>query len=215
MTAADNSGKIILDLCGGTGSWSRPYKEAGYDVRLITLPDNDVRTYEPPENVYGILAAPPCTEFSSAKNGRGRRDIKGAMQIVKACQRIIWQCQLQGTLRFWALENPKAASSPCPLSKFLGHPHYCFEQWQFGGTAKKATNIWGFFRDPIPTAMTPPSQFDTMGSKHANNMHYKHPRTPDWCKEYIQSINGATARRAAVRAITPPGFAEAFWRANK
>lgn len=28
----DNSDKIILDLCGGTGSWSRPYKEAGYDV---------------------------------------------------------------------------------------------------------------------------------------------------------------------------------------
>lgn len=24
----ENSKKIILDLCGGTGSWSRPYKEA-------------------------------------------------------------------------------------------------------------------------------------------------------------------------------------------
>lgn len=30
--------KIILDLCGGTGSWSKPYRDAGYDVRLITLP---------------------------------------------------------------------------------------------------------------------------------------------------------------------------------
>lgn len=29
----DNSKKIILDLCDGTGSWSKPYKEAGYDVR--------------------------------------------------------------------------------------------------------------------------------------------------------------------------------------
>lgn len=37
-----NSKKIILDLCGGTGSWSRPYREAGYDVCLITLPDYDV-----------------------------------------------------------------------------------------------------------------------------------------------------------------------------
>ena len=34
--------KIILDLCGGTGAWSAPYKEAGYDVRLVTLPDNTV-----------------------------------------------------------------------------------------------------------------------------------------------------------------------------
>lgn len=39
---------IVLDLCGGSGSWSRPYKEAGYDVRVITLPDYDVRTYAPP-----------------------------------------------------------------------------------------------------------------------------------------------------------------------
>lgn len=51
--------KIILDLCGGSGSWSRPFKEAGYDVRLVTLPEHDVLTYEPPENVWGILAAPP------------------------------------------------------------------------------------------------------------------------------------------------------------
>lgn len=34
--------KLILDLCGGTGSWSKPYKEAGYDVRVITLPHYDL-----------------------------------------------------------------------------------------------------------------------------------------------------------------------------
>jgi hypothetical protein len=34
----DNKDKIILDLCGGTGAWSKLYKDAGYDVRLITLP---------------------------------------------------------------------------------------------------------------------------------------------------------------------------------
>ena len=60
----NNSDKVILDLCGGTGAWSKPYSEAGYDVRLITLPDYDVKTYNPLDNVYGILAAPPCTEFS-------------------------------------------------------------------------------------------------------------------------------------------------------
>ena len=26
---------VILDLCGGTGSWSRPYRDAGYDVRIV------------------------------------------------------------------------------------------------------------------------------------------------------------------------------------
>lgn len=50
--------KIILDLCGGSGAWSEPYRKAGYDVRLVTLPENDVRFYEPPLGVHGVLAAP-------------------------------------------------------------------------------------------------------------------------------------------------------------
>lgn len=40
---------MILDLCGGTGMWSKPYKDDGYDVRVLTLPDFDVtkwREYE-------------------------------------------------------------------------------------------------------------------------------------------------------------------------
>lgn len=53
--------KIILDLCGGTGSWSRPWQFNGYDVRIITLQAYDVLTYDPPDNVWGILAAPPSS----------------------------------------------------------------------------------------------------------------------------------------------------------
>jgi hypothetical protein len=37
-----NNNKIILDLCGGTGSWSNFYKQNGYDVRVLTLPEHDV-----------------------------------------------------------------------------------------------------------------------------------------------------------------------------
>src|SRR6185312_3406302 len=89
-----NSDKIILDLCGGTGSWSKPYRDAGYDVRLITLPESDVRTYEPPGNVHGVLAAPPCTHFTNSgaqywaakdKDGRTIADT----QIITHCLRII------------------------------------------------------------------------------------------------------------------------------
>jgi len=39
--------KRILDLCGGSGSWSKPYKDAGYNVINVTIPEYDVRTYEP------------------------------------------------------------------------------------------------------------------------------------------------------------------------
>ncbi|MFH1231142.1 MAG: hypothetical protein V1709_06555, partial [Planctomycetota bacterium] len=54
-----NPNKIILDLCGGTGSWSRPYLEAGYNVYNITLPEYDVRLWKGyiGLKVHGILAA--------------------------------------------------------------------------------------------------------------------------------------------------------------
>ena len=83
--------KIILDLCGGSGSWSRYYKEAGYDVRLITLPEQDVLTYEPPDNVYGILAAPPCTEFSvlNCVAAPRERNPQEGLIVVNACLDII------------------------------------------------------------------------------------------------------------------------------
>ena len=74
-----NKDKIILDLCGGTGAWSKPYKDAGYDVRVITLPEGDVKGYYSLlkcgqlclGNIYGILAAPPCGQFSFAKTKGG------------------------------------------------------------------------------------------------------------------------------------------------
>lgn len=94
----NNSNKIILDLCGGTGAWSKPYRDAGYDVRVITIPDYDVLTYQPPKNgVYGILAAPPCTMFSIARNDKTAkepRDFAQGLQTVKACLRIIWQVRM-------------------------------------------------------------------------------------------------------------------------
>jgi hypothetical protein len=40
-----NSDKIILDLCGGTGAWSKPYKDASYTVINITLPEYDINEY--------------------------------------------------------------------------------------------------------------------------------------------------------------------------
>src|SRR3990170_5054740 len=98
MSQDNNADKIILDLCGGTGAWSKPYKDAGYDVRLITLPEQDVRYYKPPDRVYGILAAPPCTEFTAFCLSR-KRDYRTGLEIVRACQRIIEDCLI------WHYEN--------------------------------------------------------------------------------------------------------------
>lgn len=132
--------RIILDLCGGSGAWSEPYRDAGYDVRLVTLPDHDVRTFIPPAGVWGILAAPPCTEFSIAKNGHPR-DFARWMECVNACVRLVWQCRP----RWWALENPGSGH----LAKFLGIPTDSFQPYEFGDPWTKRTALWGEFALPV------------------------------------------------------------------
>lgn len=194
--------KIILDLCGGTGAWSKPYRDAGYDVRLVTLPDGDVTTYEPPAGVYGILAAPPCTEFSKAK-GAYPRDYQSAMKVVAACMRIIWQCRTQGSLKFWAMENPEGM-----LRQFMGKPAYEFEQWEFGSNTVKPTDIWGYFNPPRKTVRVRPDNIVTCIGKKSRTVQWYKVVVPDEYKHLHLS-------RAAARAITPAGFAQAFFKANR
>ena len=215
-----NNDKIILDLCGGTGAWSKPYKDAGYEVHVLTLPEWDVCRVELPKgglllvksdntaivrrcvDVYGILAAPPCTEFSLAKGSRPR-DFNAAMKVVKACMNIIWHCRIYGNLKFWAMENPRGF-----LRKFMGKPAYTFEQWQFGASIIKKTDIWGYFNEPKPTVKICPENITVRFGKRSNSRDFSTPIVPDAYKHL-------NLTRSAARAITPAGFAEAFFRANK
>jgi hypothetical protein len=198
------SPKIILDLCGGAGSWSKPYRDAGYDVRLITLPENDVREYKPPKNVYGVLAAPPCTVFSKAAWNIKKIDrrFSEGMEVVRACMDIIWTIQEGGApLAFWALENPMGY-----LYNFLGKPAYYFQPWWFGEMgflATKRTAIWGYFHAPtrersrrrIPYISPHTSKRDKVDKERENKKWYSASQEE--------------------RAKTPEGFATAFYDANK
>jgi len=187
--------KTILDLCGGTGAWSKPYVEAGYDVKLITLPEYDVRLYSPPDNVHGILAAPPCTEFSYAKHFHGKgnynHDFRAGLEVVSACMRII----LTAKPMWWALENPRGY-----LLKWLGNPVLEFDPWQYGDNYQKKTCLWGHFNTLVPIASKKPKgiiKFSMLKSK-----------------EIFPEYYGKLTRQER-RAITPPGFAQAFFEANQ
>ena len=189
--------KIILDLCGGTGAWSKPYKEAGYDVRNITLPDNDVRLYKPPKDVYGILAAPPCTMFSLARTrAKTPRDFKEGMEIVTACLKIIWQCRYKNKLAFWAMENPMGY-----LRQFLGKPVFTFDPCDFGDRYTKKTDLWGYFN--IPRKKPVKLIKEELWRSKQNSR-----KLPS-----ISEITGS--KQSDKRAITPQGFAKAFFEANR
>lgn len=134
----ENSQKIILHLCASEfGSDSKPYADAGYDVRLITK-DVGVENYTAPKNVYGIIANPPCTQFSKAtwRVPKNNRNFSEGMRLVRECLRVIWEVQVEsgGGLKFWALGNPLGY-----LPQFLGHPYFKYQPWQFGDTSVIAT----------------------------------------------------------------------------
>ena len=182
MAKLKNKDKIILDLCGGTGAWSAPYKKAGYDVRLIDLP-NDIRLLEKQNiNVYGILCAPPCRCFTNSANSMKNSitEIIDALSVVDACLRAITIYKP----KFWVLENP-----PGKLSKYLGEPKFKFHPWHFEAASRKLTYLWGNFIAPERKIFSRPGQLISTGNIG----------------------RGGDYRRA----ITPGGFAKAFFKANQ
>jgi hypothetical protein len=183
--------KIILDLCGGTGSWSAPYREAGYDVRIVDPfsdhPDatrEDVRLYVPPENVHGVLAAPPCTDLAGSGArwwaAKGPGALLEALSIADACLRII----IRSRPEWWALENPVGR-----LRTYYGDPRLIFHPWEFGHPTLKRTLLWGDFTVPERTPVEPTD----------GQVVWRMGPSPD---------------RAKKRSMTPLPFARAFLKAN-
>src|SRR3990167_7497574 len=220
----NNKDKIILDLCGGTGAWSLPYKDAGYTVKVITLPDHDVNKWREDadvmnyiDNVYGILAAPPCTMFSFARTkAKKPRDLHEGMKCVRACLDIIWSSmetigdtrnKNPFTLKFWALENPYFGL----LKSFLGKPVFTFDPWEFGDGYQKRTALWGNFNEPIknPIPMTKEAKAKTNSHLHTLGVKFDYLKSKDIHPEAFGAFDRQTRR-----SITPAGFAKAFFEAN-
>jgi len=195
------SDKIILDLCGGTGSWSRPYLEAGYTVHNITLPEFDVRTWQGYRDmkVHGILAAPPCTEFAVSGGrwwaGKDPQLLIDALATVDACLAIIQHCNPL----WWVIENPVGRLRR--LRKIeLGEPVMWFHPCDYGDPYTKKTLLWGRF--------TPPRKYPIAPAKPDgwNPIHY--PRFEG------KSHRWGDPKVKEYRSITPTGFARAFSEAN-
>lgn len=175
----------IADLCCGTGAWSKPYRDAGYDVELIDpiLDGKDVRLMaRRAAGFWGILAAPPCTVWSYARNRYPptEAEMLASLSVVDACHRIV--LTNRSSLKWWALENPRNK-----LRRFLGPARLEFYQWEYGDTGHKPTCIWGDFVVPMkrPKPRTKPSTFRTSR---------ENARPSD--------------------AVTPAGFAAAFFEVN-
>lgn len=131
--------KIILQLCADTGSDTKPYRDAGYEVILVGSKIG-VENYNPPQGVYGIIANPVCVEFSTARSNGKARNPEAGMFLVRECQRIIAEANPQ----WWVIENPAKGV----LKEYLGTPTYEYEPWWYGSPWSKRTALWGKFNIP-------------------------------------------------------------------
>ena len=179
----------VYSLCDYSGEWAKPYKEAGCEVILIDLKyGHDVRLLlKPCEKVDVVLAAPPCTVF--AGSGAKWRSLRAISEVLEGIS-IVDAC-----LRFiyavkpriWALENPIGW-----LRDYIGEPVMYFDPCDYGDPYTKKTALWGNFRQPLKQPVEPVD-----GSK----MHLNY--------------GGRSEHTKTIRSITPPGFARAFYEANK
>jgi len=198
--------KLILDLCGGTGSFSKYYakRKKEYDVEIIDIFEwdngkkstGDVRLAEfRKRQVHGIIASPPCTVFANSGarwwKGRSEEEIVSNISIMDACFRI---CMVHD-VKFWVLENPVGK-----MKNYLGNYRMTFQPNEYAGWAKdpssnqytKRTCLWGDFVKPEKKFLPP-----VLGSK----MHYKY--------------GGKSTKTKMMRSMIPDGFARAFFEANR
>jgi len=203
--------KIILHLCADLGSDSK-YYQLDNDYNVILVGEKvGVENYEPPKDVYGIIANPVCTEFSTAKGFHKQNDTEKGMFLVNHCIRII----KKALPKFWVIENPANGK----LKDVLGKPKAVYQPWQYGSPWTKKTALWGEFNMPEPL-------YKQWGECPKNESLYVRPGRPkpalaflhksavdfipemQWAKDKILSD-------VDIRSMCSDGFAKAFYLANK
>jgi hypothetical protein len=197
----------ILHLCADIGSDSKPYKDAGYEVILIGK-DIGVENYNPPADVYGIIANPVCTNFSQAQGKHIVKDIEAGMFLVNHCLRIINACNPT----FWVIENPATGR----LKEFLGPPIMTYEPWQYGSPWTKKTALWGKFNKPKPIYTkwedVPKNEslpvYQGRPKPSLAKMHYQHKRLIPEFKDFDVKDD------MSFRSLCSQNFARAFFEAN-
>lgn len=154
-------------------------------------------------DVWGVLAAPPCTDFSSsgarwfaAKDADGRTE--ASAKVVRDCLRVVEYASPY----WWVLENPRGriARVVPEVGKWLMHFNPC----DYAGFADepereaytKDTYLYGDFETRFPTAPVEPVYYtDNKGNR--GSWQWKH-------------LGGKSERTKELRSMTPQGFSRAF-----
>jgi hypothetical protein len=171
--------------------------------------------------VAGVLAAPPCTDFSvSGARWWADKDADGrtaaSVEIVEDCLRVVDAAKP----RFWVLENPVGRIAK--LVPRIGQALMTFHPSDFAGLAPdpdkeaytKRTCLWGQFNPDLATAarrLLPegeiaraPVMIEKVNAKGK-------VLRGSWM---WANLGGKSERTKELRSMTPIGFSRAFAAAN-
>jgi hypothetical protein len=176
--------QTILSLCDGLGSWSQPYVDADYDVIRVDLNAG--------EDVRLMeLPSRPVHGVLAAPPctvfaGSGNRWERTEAEMLAGLSVVDACLRIIYATKpaWWCLENPVGK-----LVHYLGPPVTTFNPNDYGDDYTKRTCLWGEFREPVRCPVPA-----TAGSK-------------------LHRL-GPSPERAALRSMTPTGFARAFFEAN-
>ncbi len=203
--------KIILHLCADLGSDSRYYQlDNEYEVIKIGQ-EIGVENYTPPKNVYGVIANPPCTEFSRAVCFTHVGNVDKGMELVNHCCRIIKECNP----KFWVIENPARGR----LKEHIGNPAAKYQPWEYGSPWTKHTALWGDFNMPKPlfTKWEDVPKIDELYIRPKRKkpaLVYLHKSAIDLIPEF-EFAREHIKCDADIRSMCSQGFAKAFYEANR
>jgi len=203
--------KVILHLCADLGSDSRFYQlDDDYEVVKIGQ-EIGVENYTPPKNVYGVIANPPCTEFSTAISFNHVGDLEKGMELVNHCMRIIEECNPT----FWVMENPARGR----LKEKIGKYKYSYQPWQYGSPWTKSTALWGNFNmpDKLYTKWEQvPNKIDLWIRKGRTKpaLVYLHKSAINLIPEF-EFAREHIKCDADLRSMCSQGFAKSFYDANR
>ena len=176
--------RTILSLCDVTGNWPRYYSEAGYDVITVDIKAGGDVRLMEKPH-YAVHGILAAPPCTMfASSGARWERTDDEMREALAVVDACLRLVMVCKPRWWALENPIGK-----LVRYLGPPRMYFDPCDFGDPYTKRTCLWGEFRKP---------KLSPVEATQGSMMHKLSP----------------SPERAALRSVTPLGFAKAFFEAN-
>lgn len=240
--------KTLLDLFDHSGTWAEPFEQAGWNVIQLELKHGvDLLQFQSVEDVFdfgiedvhGIIAAPPCTDFAvSGAQYWTKKDLAGftakSLELVHQVQRFAdlftpTDPDYEESF-FWALENPVGRLPQLVPELEAYGKAYWFQPCDFTGHLKpsrkvldrldviRAKNGKGVTNEECDFVVKWNAYNKKTGlwGNFNRNLTVK-PVEPVRCSEqgsFTQRLGTKSEKTKEQRSNTPLGFAKAFFQAN-